>query len=128
MHVEVTLTQLVFEHSLRIRLNAPVEKEKDDSSKVTKAVPVDQPTTGQAPPERHEAEVSTSTLVTDSMERETSASGATINDEPSGTEGPAAEATESKKPEKALVGTMMNLITTDLGIMKTPSGYLLDIR
>lgn len=122
MNVEAILTQLVFEHSLRIRLSVPTEQKKPEQS-LTSTVKVSP--TAQALPEtalETEENAVDTALITESLASEstqTPVEGAEAGE----TAGPSSE-----EVRDSLIGTMTNLITTDLGVIKTPTGHILDIR
>lgn len=123
LHLEAILTQLTFEHSLRIRLAAPLDEEpiSEQSILTSKVASTGMPiieVTANA-----EAEAVSTTLATEDTESDAPQS-LTETEASAGTP----STSETQKVEQSLVGTMTNLITTDLGILKLPSGHFLDLR
>ena len=125
MHVEAVMTQLVFEHALRIRLHAP-SAQTDNKSVLSPPTAIEHTDTRQPANETEpEPEVSTSsdttttttTLVSENIVGKAEALDSAVN----------AHA-DSQKSRKSLIGTMTNLVTTDLSILKAPCAYLLDCR
>lgn len=125
MHVEAVMTQLVFEHALRIRLHAP-SAQTDNKSVLPPPTAIEHRDARQPANETEpEPEVSTSsdttttttTLVSENIVGKAEALDSAVN----------AHA-DSQKSRKSLIGTMTNLVTTDLSILKAPCAYLLDCR
>ena len=125
MHVEAVMTQLVFEHALRIRLHAS-SAQTDDKSVLPPPTAIEHTDARQPANETEpEPEVSTSsdttttttTLVSENIVGKAEALDSAVN----------AHA-DSQKSRKSLIGTMTNLVTTDLSILKAPCAYLLDCR
>ena len=124
MHVEAVMTQLVFEHALRIRLHAP-SAQTDNKSVLPPPTAIEHTDARQPANETEpEPEVSTSsdtttttTLVSENIVGKAEALDSAVN----------AHA-DSQKSRKSLIGTMTNLVTTDLSILKAPCAYLLDCR
>jgi hypothetical protein len=149
MHLEAILTQLVFEHSLRIRLSAsPLdekdkEKEKVNHQEMTAAEPIVAPLSeilAETEADMRDADEGGENTVQllEAVDNE-SESDTVNNDDEShpktkkqdSKDAPVAAtklSAEDKKPEKSLIGTMTNLVTTDLEIIKMPTGHLLIIR
>ena len=123
MHVEAILTQLVFEHSMRIRINALTSEDKKPSlppDSTPDSLPVNE-TTAQADSETTER---TDDASPSDPNSESIASTSTTT---------AVENTKDAPPDdnklgKSLMGIMTNLVTTDMNILKGPIGHLLDIR
>ena len=125
MHVEAVMTQLVFEHALRIRLHAP-SAQTDDKSVLPPPTAIEHTDARQPANEtKPESEVSTSsdttttttTLVSENIVGKAEALDSAVN----------AHA-DSQKSRKSLIGTMTNLLTTDLSILKAPCAHLLECR
>lgn len=126
MHVEAVMTQLVFEHALRIRLHAP-SAQTDNKSVLPPPTAIEHTDARQPANETEpEPEVSTgsdttttttTTLVSENIVGKAEALDSAVN----------AHA-DSQKSRKSLIGTMTNLVTTDLSILKAPCAYLLDCR
>ena len=123
MHVEAILTQLVFEHSMRIRINALTSEDKKPSlppDSTRDSLPVNEATaqadsetterTDDASPSDPNSESIASTSTTTAVEN--------TKDAPP----------DDNKLGKSLIGIMTNLVTTDMNILKGPIGHLLDIR
>ena len=119
------MTQLVFEHALRIRLHAP-SAQTDDKSVLPPPTAIEHTDARQPANEtKPESEVSTSsdttttttTLVSENIVGKAEALDSAVN----------AHA-DSQKSRKSLIGTMTNLLTTDLSILKAPCAHLLECR
>lgn len=109
VYVEAVLTQLVFEHSLRIRLHA--------SNEESDTMPAGDPPSIQASSKTDLSEVPTNVAVKDT----------TINGGTTETFGKAGVIGD-KDASRSLVGTMTNLLTTDLAVLKAPGRFVLDLR
>ena len=125
MHVEAVMTQLVFEHALRIRLHAP-SAQTDNKSVLPPPTAIEHTDARQPANETEpepEPEVSTSsdttttTLVSENIVGKAEALDSAVN----------AHA-DSQKSRKSLIGTMTNLVTTDLSILKATCAHLLECR
>lgn len=128
-HFEAVFTQLVFEHSLRIRLHAPPLKsdgedgKEGDSSPAANIESLDQTISeAVAEVEVEAAAAAKTSLISDSTE----VAKGEVSSEAS-TAIAKAEA-DDQKAGKSLVGVMTNLVTTDLGLLRMPAAYLFDIR
>ncbi|KIM77159.1 hypothetical protein PILCRDRAFT_12326 [Piloderma croceum F 1598] len=148
MHLEAILTQLVFEHSLRIRLSpSPLdekdkEKEKVNYQEMTAAEPIVTPPSeilARTEGDMRDADEGGENAVQflEAVDNE-SESDTVNNDDEShpktkkqdSKDAPVAAtklSAEDKKPERSLIGTMTNLVTTDLEIIKMPAGHFLII-
>ena len=105
VRTEGLLTQLVFEHSLRIRLKAEASNEKikavirtQDSASVTKGTSVDSQSNSNGPVKGKDS----STLKSDTK-----------------------SATKNKKEAQNLIGKINNLVTTDLANIVSGRDFLL---
>lgn len=123
MRVEAILTQLVFEHSMRIRINALTSEDKKPS------LPPD------STPDSLPVNEATAQADSETTERTDDASPSDPNSESiaSTSTTTAVENTKDAPPDdnklgKSLIGIMTNLVTTDMNILKSPIGHLLDIR
>lgn len=123
MRVEAILTQLVFEHSMRIRINALTSEDKKPS------LPPD------STPDSLPVNEATAQADSETTERTDDASPSDPNSESiaSTSTTTAVENTKDAPPDdnklgKSLIGIMTNLVTTDMNILKGPIGHLLDIR
>lgn len=124
------MTQLVFEHALRIRLHTPSDKADD------KEVPL---VTVKEPEPEPEAEQSTAQPSSE-VEAEANLSANTttpVSESPGNTQGETSDGTsatvtpisaDDQKSKKSLIGVMTNLATTDLNILTSPCDYLLEGR
>jgi len=144
VHLEAILTQLVFEHSLRIRLNASPLDEKDEGIGKTTSqetttpestvIPLSESASEAEMGERSEETPQLIEIVDIESENDTvndSDKSHQNNNKKDSTDA-SVDATHSsakdKQPEKSLVGTMTNLVTTDLDIIKIPAGHILLFR
>lgn len=126
--MEAVMTQLVFEHALRIRLHAPSAQADDKLVSAPSATvehteprqPADEPGIEVEP--EASSSVDATTLVSDGQESNNGKTTAEISD-PS-TKAPA----DDQKARKSLIGIMTNLVTTDLSILRAPCAHLLDAR
>jgi hypothetical protein len=149
MHLEAILTQLVFEHSLRIRLSASPLDEKDKEKVQVNYQEMTAAEPRVAPPSEilagTEADMrdadeggENAVQLLEAVDNESESDTVNKDDEShlkmkkqDSKDAPVAAtklSAEDKKPEKSLIGTMTNLVTTDLEIIKMPAGHFLIIR
>jgi len=141
IHLEAILTQLVFEHSLRIRLNAPLNEE--DNAKRIAPGPVIlslTETPAQTAAEMEETGhgediVKHIEIVDTSRQSETTNDNSSTDQKGKNQETTEALATVTQpistqrtESEPSLSGTMTNLVTTDLQILKMPAGQMIFLR
>lgn len=136
VHLEAILTQFVFEHSLRIHLSASLLDEKD-TIETTGPEPMDV-SSSETLTERDTETLDTGEDTVPSIEgagiegesdisndedksdrrrqKQNSTDVSATNHKPNN---------QDEKTENSLVGVMMNLMTTDLEVVKNPAGQLL---
>ena len=114
------MTQLVFEHSLRIRLKAEASNEKDnltvigtqDSASVTKGTSVNSNSGKGA---NQSSQSSTSISLDSSSGSQSTSNGPVKGKDLSNLKSDTKSATKDKKEAQNLIGKINNLVTTDLG-------------
>ena len=114
------MTQLVFEHSLRIRLKAEASNEKDnltvigtqDSASVTKGTSVNSNSGKGA---NQSSQSSTSISLDSSNGSQSTSNGPVKGKDLSNLKSDTKSATKDKKEAQNLIGKINNLVTTDLG-------------
>ena len=120
VRTEGLLTQLVFEHSLRIRLKAEVSNEKieednlhvtgnQDSASVTEGTSVDS-NSGE-----RTSQSSRTVSQDSSSDSQSTSNGPVKGKDPSTLKSDTKPATKDKKEAQNLIGKINNLVTTDLG-------------
>ena len=141
VHLEAILTQFVFEHSLRIRLSASPLDEKDTNNQETTGpepmvVPLSETLTEtdtetldagedtvpfiEGAGVECESDISNDEDKSDRRrQKQNSTDVSATNPKPNN---------QDEKTENSLVGVMTNLVTTDLEVIKYPSGQLLVLR
>lgn len=125
VHIEGLLTQLVFEHSLRIRLKAEASNEKTEGNLTVAGMPdsasvAEGTVTDSNPDERASQPSQSSTVVSrDSLTSSKSTSKDRIKgkdkDGLSNLKRNTKQATKEKVEAENLIGKINNLVTTDLG-------------
>lgn len=131
MHIEAILTQLVFEHSMRIRINASTSDSKKPDTKNLPPPP-------DSPPDSQPANEAPTQADGKTTERTDGVSPPSVSDRSSESTASISTAVAVETPQntkdalpdgnKSLIGVMTNLVTTDLDNLKTPAGHLLDTR
>lgn len=127
MHIEAILTQLVFEHSMRIRINASSSDSKKSDAK-------NHPPPPDSPPDSQPANEAATQADGETTERTDAVSPPSVSDRNSESTASISTAVAVETPQntkddnKSLIGVMTNLVTTDLDNLTTPAGHLLDIR
>lgn len=124
VRTEAVLMQLVFEHSLRIRLSAPSKDKKSEQnvSSIAEVTPSGQSQSLSEAALEAEEDAASTAVATESLSSEST------QVPPEGVEAGEALASAAEEAKDSLVGTMTNLITTDLGVVKVPAGYILEPR
>lgn len=130
VHIEAILTQLVFEHSMRIRLN-DTDIEDNESKIGSSDLRPPNSLSSSRPPSDSEPSIQAETieggeatpLLVEDFE-----SGNNREDSNISPVGPQEQTAEATKQGKSLIGVMTNLVTTDLAILKMPSALIIDTR
>jgi hypothetical protein len=129
---EGLLTQLVFEHSLRIRLKAESSREKSDDmdqDNVTVVGTPDSASIAESPTSNGNDESSSATTTAASREPTSDSSSSSKKSSPKGKAKPSPpstpKATGKAKDDSNLIGKINNLVTTDLSNIVEARDFLL---
>jgi hypothetical protein len=143
MHLEVILTQFVFEHSLRIRLSVSPESQMANHLEVATPAPMivsvlEVPTEIEAEMEGVDSGEGNTQLIESAnteSESETAYDDGDDSDRKNknrdSTDAPGLSTQPSihdEEPQRSLVGTMTNLVTADLRTIKMPAGHIILLR
>ena len=117
VRTEGILTQLVFEHSLRIRLKAEVLNDKNEEDNVTVVGTPDSASVAGVPGTRasEASQASTAVSLDSSNNSQSPPEVRKDKDDPLTIKSDAKQAGKGKKGAQNLVGKINNLVTTDLG-------------